>query len=302
MKRLPTLLALLAAVALWAQPVEVRVCSDAERLPYAYVFVNGRIVGSADSTGCIRIPRQRLSVGDTLGASYVGLRDTSVIYRGGDSCTLALPGAGIASVTILPDNENLRRKIRRRKYRDFHQSLAGRYALRRDTLRITGRFEYRIVPDRTTTYDIRMEFWPDPGNQVLSSSETALLQQIVNAESVGTSISRQVASNRGLRILYEGRDPAGSDTYTVIRPAVKMAEELPAEQAKFYVDPLTRDVERCITGCYFPRARLETDTRYAFLAGYAYPARIRARLHYDDGRETCCEFTEITFDPEPRKR
>lgn len=303
MKRFLTCsIGLLTGLSLQAQEIEVHVRSGRERLPYAYVFINNTIFGSADSAGCVRIPRDLLCVGDTLRASYVGIRDAFEIYRGGDSCTLEIPDFGIASVTILPGNGNLHRKIRRRKYRDFRQTLEGRYTLVNDTQRITGRFEYRIVPDRTHTYDIRLETRPDPESRTLHGFESKMLQSIVNNGALGSCITRSVASNRGLRILYEGRDREGFDMYTIIRPAMKMAEELPEEQSKFYVDSATRDVVRCVTCDYFTHARLETDTRFAFREEYAYPAEIRARLFLDDGREIRCEITEIEFDTHPKKR
>lgn len=284
----------------------MHVRSGNERLPYAYVFINRKIYGSADSTGCARIPQRMLRDGDTLSASYVGVRDAFTVYRGGDSCTLEMSDTGIASVTILPPNTDIRKNIRRRPLRDFYQLFAGSYAIGpEDTVqRATGHFEYWIVPDKEKAYDIRLEMTPDPDASAIDSTETAFSEWFVNSAAVNPSLSKGVSTNRGIRIIYEGRNSGGSDVYTVIRPAMCMISEFLDEQSKFYIDPATKELLRIISITFLKHIKIESDTEYAVKdgKGYIYPTAIHAQVIFDDGRKIHYDYTGLTFDPKPDKK
>ncbi len=64
-----------------AQSLRVSVKNElAEPLPYAYVYVNGRAAGIADTLGMVSISGEKLNLGDTLSATMIGNLPGWVVY------------------------------------------------------------------------------------------------------------------------------------------------------------------------------------------------------------------------------
>lgn len=71
------LLAICSSLIVSAQDLKVVVKDSQEPLPYAYIGLNGRLVAITDSVGVGYIKRNKISLGDTISAYYVG---TSAVY------------------------------------------------------------------------------------------------------------------------------------------------------------------------------------------------------------------------------
>lgn len=68
------------AAELNGQQLKVTVCSADENLPYANIFVNGRLLKISDSTGIAYIPQDILKYGDTISSSYLGFHPAQAVY------------------------------------------------------------------------------------------------------------------------------------------------------------------------------------------------------------------------------
>ena len=82
MKRFTLLLSgLLFGLCASAQSLKLSVVNDRnEPLPYAYIYVNGRVAVVTDSTGQAWLSEERLSPGDTLCATYIGTESAWIIF------------------------------------------------------------------------------------------------------------------------------------------------------------------------------------------------------------------------------
>jgi len=58
----------------------ISVVSNKDPLGYAYVFINNKVFGSADSLGIALIPVSQLKIGDTVSVSYLGMGKSFVIF------------------------------------------------------------------------------------------------------------------------------------------------------------------------------------------------------------------------------
>lgn len=101
---------------LGAQDVKVNVVSGEERLAYAYVSVNGHVVGVTDTLGIFNVPRFQLQRGDTLSASFVRFDGRNVIYDGDPSRELIIDlkaNFELEAVTVSAQKINMLRQLRR---------------------------------------------------------------------------------------------------------------------------------------------------------------------------------------------
>ena len=58
----------------------ISVVSDRDPLGYAYVFINNKVFGPADSLGIALIPLSQLKIVDTVTVSYLGMEKSFVIF------------------------------------------------------------------------------------------------------------------------------------------------------------------------------------------------------------------------------
>lgn len=72
---------LLSSAFVSAENLTVRVGSKGEPLPFSYVFVNGRPFSSTNGQGITYILKEGLNEGDSISASYVGMKPGYVIYK-----------------------------------------------------------------------------------------------------------------------------------------------------------------------------------------------------------------------------
>jgi len=58
----------------------ISVVSDKDPLGYAYVFINNKVFGAADSLGVVLIPFSQLHIGDTISVNYLGMANDFLIF------------------------------------------------------------------------------------------------------------------------------------------------------------------------------------------------------------------------------
>lgn len=63
------------------QDFRLSVTSDGEPLIYSHIFINGKYCCYSDTTGVAYIPLSKLSPGDTISASYIGMESSVVVYN-----------------------------------------------------------------------------------------------------------------------------------------------------------------------------------------------------------------------------
>lgn len=64
-----------------AQDLKINIKSGAEKLGYSYVYINNKILTTADSLGVVVLPKKELNIGDTVKVSFLGFTENKVVYN-----------------------------------------------------------------------------------------------------------------------------------------------------------------------------------------------------------------------------
>ena len=112
-----------------AQELKVQVNAGNEPVAYSYIFINKRIIGNADSSGVYILDKNKLHIGDTISASFIGniadvLYDNALAASG--ECVIDLGLLLLSEVVVTPgaDPYKLYRKyVKIPEYglRNFHK-------------------------------------------------------------------------------------------------------------------------------------------------------------------------------------
>lgn len=135
-------------VDLTAQNIRVKVVNDSEPLPYAYIFINNKITTTTDSIGVALIALKKLTIGDTISASYIGTAPSYVVFDGQSSYQITLSESfayDIEQVDIVPDIEKMFRKKVARQY-----TVVGSPIMEAD-------FSIRFTPGQSLSGKLRAE-------------------------------------------------------------------------------------------------------------------------------------------------
>jgi hypothetical protein len=167
---------------LYGQNVKINVISGEERLAYAYVYVNGTVVGVTDTLGVFALSSEQLHRGDTLSASFVGFSEGQVIYNGDTSRnpTIYLRADYVLEPVIVSAQRiNMLRLLRR--HTNFPQWIATRdkeFALSFESDITNDGIEHRSEGDIKLALSPRLDL--DPRYKCLSLDALGDTTEIVN--------------------------------------------------------------------------------------------------------------------------
>lgn len=232
-----------------APPKELKVSVTSEGAPlgYAYVFINGHIFGSADSTGAAYVPKSKLKTGDTLSVSFVGTESEFVVYdkelAGKQTVTLDLISkTHIDEVVVVAKD---RSKQLFRKYVDpkfifwwFTQYDMDYKIAINNADEKTGSFMYA---------DLTKEYMEKTGERNLIAKPDTTLQHAKTAYFIYrvamwcAGVRKSFTYNENMIIRYKGKDN-GKHVFLIIRPILNNDKDFESNQTLIFADERSKEI------------------------------------------------------------
>lgn len=223
-----------------AQTFTVRVVSGNDPLAYAYIFINKKIICSADSSGIAVFPQKLLNLGDTITVSYVGAAPGMAIYSeeiaGKGECTITLhESVYLKDITI--QGQDASNKLFKKYFKplfvgNWHDYYTGDFSAKISSAvmnkDISGTFKYTALPYNPAKRGLKSSL------EINTASDTLHLDKVTRY-SLGlfnnalylAALWRGADMNKGMIAVYKGETPVNR-IFLITRP-------------KFYTDKYTVD-------------------------------------------------------------
>ncbi len=234
------LFTLVSIANLSAQTFTVRVVSGNEPLAYAYVFINKKIICSADSSGIAAFPQKLLNLGDTISVSYVGATPGMAIYSeevaGKGECTITLQET-VYLKDLTVRGQDASNKLFKKYFKplfvdNWHDFFTGKFKMIIKGLNtkkdVTGDFKYTALPYSPEKRGLKSSL------EINTASDTLHLDKVTRY-SLGlfnnalylAVLWKRADMNKGMIAVYKGETPANR-IFLITRP-------------QFYTDKYTID-------------------------------------------------------------
>ena len=265
----------------FAQNVQFRVTTENTPMPYTYVFINQKAIGSTDTLGMFSISADSLQQGDTVSFRYIGTSGQSVVYDGREHYDVALTPAMLDEVMVMmrqPQND-LSKIARFVPCVNWYEELTGTLSILETAETpaakvYDGHFALIYIPstDRRPQMVGIGRFSPSLTDVPGEKSIIKAIQEAIYA----AFVHPRAYMNKKVRIYYDGESSDGQKTYSIVRPYLKGADN---RQIRLYIDPVTQFVRRASVFILNPNgASLEIDASYALPASREryYPEQVHA--------------------------
>ncbi len=197
-----------------AQTLQVRVVdSNGEALPYASVYINGSHISATNSEGFSIIPFKKLTDGDTITSTYIGMNTSSIIFNKAlkdlAKCTIVLKNDReyeldpIVVKAIANDDWKFFHKNARTHETFFYQTAVAKGKFNADILlsqdknlrRIEGSFELKnMMPRKVHATDFYKYYFAELSKIETSVQDTAVKRRAATAIKLSINITCQVIS------------------------------------------------------------------------------------------------------------
>jgi len=236
-----------------AQNFQLKVVSENAPLPYAYVYINGRIFCSADSLGIAFIPVSSLKLGDTLSSSFIGADNNFVIYDNdmaikGMQTIILKENLSLDGVIVLANDkskEYFRKYVNTRYVPTWFDELRGSFSME---LSASGGVEK--IQGVVIASSIPKETYSSEKSILISTKsdtvgQSRFLRQrltVIKLARDGVNFSKSVVYNKGIIYKYMGENN-GKRVFFITRPLLtNEPSNSESFQTLLCVDKETKDI------------------------------------------------------------
>lgn len=259
------------------QKMKIRVHAENEALPYAYIYINGKIACSADTLGVASLDASRLVAGDTISASYIGRSNGHAIYDGKGSYEIELMSDNEIPTVVVVASKKQDKRIKALHIPKFYQETSGDFeiSIHKSGRKIQGTVTTAKVYIYADNYSLEKEF-TFRSDTTDASGIIDDLPYCMHLAELYSDISRNRYLNKEMRFADEGRDEEVFDVYTIVRA---YDPEVNNVQVRAYVDPETGIIKKTdivAPGKNFTRA---ISTTFATKGNIIYPSDIEIEVY-----------------------
>lgn len=223
-----------------AQNFTVRVVSGKEPLAYAYIFINKKIICSADSSGIAVFPQKLLNLGDTISVSYVGASPGMAIYSeevaGKGECTIGLQES-VYLKDIIVRGQDASNKMFKKYFKplfvgNYHDFYTGNFKviikglnMKKD---VNGDFKYTALPYNPEKRGLKSNLELNTNSDTIHFEKLARYSLgVFNNALYMAALWKGAYMNKGMIAVYKGETPINR-IFLITRP-------------QFYTDKYTVD-------------------------------------------------------------
>ncbi len=280
-KIIVTIVLLLGVWPLAAQGLRVEATSGGEPLGFAYIYVNGRAVGAADAAGRAFVELGLLHPGDTVSASFVGMRDAYTVYDGevmqrGAALLDLVPNTEIPEVVVIDDKHSeryFRRYVRVRPVWGWWGELSGDFdcqVVNRQggSQSVAGTLSYAMIPPSDDAFypmypgHNRLEAPAGDHPRAFQEAVRNGVETILYDAALAAIFDRKVKMNRDLMISYKG-ESGNLHRFLILRPGFSPLHN-ENFQVLLFVDTRSREIVSAeVTRIYNGgEVRIDFEARY----------------------------------------